>query len=224
MKKNTLAWFVIAGAGIAFSGLGMAACSSSSGGVPSSGDDSSGGGDSGTDSTTKSDGSSGGDGSVGTDAGADSSCGSTPTLHGTTDDAGRSDIFCSPATGSPTYCQIEAGAMNHCCIDTSGTGFPDGQCVTGACGTGDLDLQCLDDKGCADGDKCYGIGNAYVLKACNYQKVFGFKGTQCAANPGVVDATDAGHFELCSNSQGCSNAAATCIPTKEYVQFGVCSE
>lgn len=225
MKKNTLAWFVIAGAGIAFSGLGMAACSSSSAtGNPSTGDDSS-SNDSGADSTTKSDGSTGTDGSTDTDAGADASCGSAPTLHGSTNDAGMSDIFCETAASVVNYCQIEAGTANTCCIDTSGTGYPDGECNTAAaCPSTSIDLGCIDDKGCATGEKCFGLGTAYVLKACGYQKVFGFKGTQCAANSGTIDATDAGHFELCSSSSGCSNGAATCVPTKEYVQFGVCSE
>jgi hypothetical protein len=225
MKKNTLAWFVIAGAGIAFSGFGMAACSSSSATGTPGGDDSS-SNDAGGDSTTNTgDSGPGTDSGGNTDAGADASCGTAPTLHTSTNDAGLSDIFCETASSVINYCQIEAGTANTCCINTSGTGFPDGECTTAAaCPSTSIDLGCLDDKGCAAGEKCYGIGNAYVLKACGYQKVFGFKGTQCAANPGVVDATDAGHFELCSSSAGCSNAAATCVPTKEYVQFGTCSE
>lgn len=224
MKKNTLAWFVIAGAGIAFSGLGMAACSSSSATGTPSGDDSS-SNDSGADSTTKSDSSTGNDGSTDTDAGADSSCGSAPKLHTTTNDAGLSDIFCESAASVVSYCQIEAGTANTCCINTSGTGYPDGECTTAAaCPSTSIDLGCLDDKGCSTGTKCCGLGGAYNYKACDYEKVYGFKGTQCAADCAALDTLDAGHFELCSSSQGCSNSGATCIPTKEYVQFGVCSE
>jgi hypothetical protein len=221
MKKNTLAWFVIAGAGIALSGVGMAACSSSSAtGTPTNPTDASSNPDS-----TQGGGDSGpvGDSGPTGDAGADSSCGSTPTLHTTTNDAGLSDIFCSPATGAANYCQIEAGTLNHCCINTSGTGFPDGECTTGACAAGDLDIQCLDDKGCGAGLKCCGLGHPYEFATCGYEKAFGFKGMQCAADCASIDPADAGHFEACSKSTGCSNGAATCIPTKEYIQFGACS-
>lgn len=221
MKKNTLAWFVIAGAGIAFSGLGMAACSSSSAtGTPTeTGGDASSGGD----STTKSDGSTGGgDGGTTTDSGSDSgTCGSTPTLHKDTDDGGHEDIFCSPATGSATYCEIEAGTLNHCCIDTSGTGFPNGQCTTGDCPSGNLDIQCNDDSSCATGEHCCGLGHPYVNATCGYAKIFGFTGTKCAASCPALTTDDAGTFQACS-ATNTTCETGTCTPAKEYIQLGVC--
>jgi hypothetical protein len=221
MKKNTLAWFVIAGAGIAFSGLGMAACSSSSAtGNPS--DDSSGGDGGGGDATNQTDGNNGGDSAVNTDSGSDSgTCGSTPTLHKDTDDAGREDIYCSPATGSASYCEIEAGTLNHCCIDTSGTGFPNGACTTGACPAGNLDIQCNDDSSCAAGLHCCGLGHPYVNATCGYAKIYGFTGTQCAASCPSLTTDDAGTFQACSETNT-TCLTGTCTPAKEYIQLGVC--
>jgi hypothetical protein len=222
MKKNTLAWFVVAGASIAISGLGMAACSSSSAtGTP--GDDST-GNDSGNDSTTNNNDSGPGNDGGTTDAGADSSCGSVPTLHTTTNDAGMSDIFCESSASVEAYCVPDASTLNHCCINTGATPYPDGECTTGACTADYLDIQCNDDKGCAAGTVCCGLGSPYLYGACGYEKVYGFKGTQCAASCAALDTTDAGHFELCSKTQGCSNASATCTPSKEYIQFGVCKD
>ncbi|MGH7281406.1 MAG: hypothetical protein ACRELY_07790 [Polyangiaceae bacterium] len=222
MKKNTLAWFVVAGASIALSGMGMAACSSSSATpVGGGGNDASTGGDGsgGKDGSTSGDGGGGGD-SGGGDSGT---CGSTPTLHKTTDDAGHSDIFCSPATGSPTYCEVEAGTLNHCCIDTSGTGFPDGQCSSGACTyTKGLDIQCLDDQGCGGGQHCCGIGHPYLNSTCSYEKIYGFTGTTCAADCAANAAgIDAGGFQACSSTDT-TCTSGTCTPAKEYIQLGVC--
>lgn len=222
MKKNTLAWFVVAGASIALSGMGMAACSSSSASsVGGGGTDAS----TGSDGSGGRDGSAGGDGSTGTDSGGGDSgtCGKAPTLHPDLDDAGHSDIFCSPSTGSPAYCEIEAGTNNHCCIDTSGSGFPNGQCTTGACTfTQGLDIQCLDDQGCSTGLHCCGIGHPYLNSTCSYEKIFGFEGTKCAADctANAVGA-DAGGFQACSATDT-TCLTGTCTPAKEYIQLGVC--
>ena len=219
MKKNTLAWFVVAGASIALSGMGMAACSSSSASSVSGGNDASTGGDG-----SKSDGGGGTDSGGGTDGGSDSgTCGKPPTLHKTTDDAGYSDIFCSPSTGSPTYCEVEAGTNNHCCIDTSGSGFPNGQCTTGDCTfTQGLDIQCLDDQSCSAGLHCCGIGHPYLNSTCTYEKIYGFQGTKCAADCAAnADGIDAGGFQACSQTDT-SCVSGTCTPAKEYIQLGVC--
>ncbi len=234
MKKNTLAWFVTAGAAIALSGMGMAACSSSSStGNPSNptGD----GGDTTTDGGGKTDGSVVGDAGGGGDSGGKTDggngCGSIPTLHSSTNDAGQSDIFCQPAAtgGSAAYCIVDAGTANHCCIDTGGTGFPDGVCSDpGACknftGGQGLDIQCSNDQSCGAGLHCCGIGNPYISKTCDYAKVFGFEGTKCAADCTTVKATatDAGSFNACDKSDKTCPTGTVCTPAKQYIQLGAC--
>ena len=217
MKKNTLAWVVIAGVGIAFSGMGMAACSSSSTtGEPSTGTDASGGGD----GQQQSDGGNN-DGGNPSDSGTGSECGTIPTLHKTVaPDGGGEDIFCFTtglycATGTQACCIPEFGASGNPACTDAGT----------ACPTQNLNIQCDDDTACTGGKKCCAQGTPGLTTTAGcteYEKIYGFTGTVCADSCAGLGEDGGTGTEVCSETTGCSDSSKTCTPAKEYVQIGLC--
>ncbi|HEX7667109.1 MAG TPA: hypothetical protein VF407_21410, partial [Polyangiaceae bacterium] len=160
MKKNTFAWFVTAGAAIAFSGMGMAACSSSS---DATGNPSNTGG---SDSGAGKDGSITGDGGGGSDSGKTGTDGGGPNKDGGTCSGSAPFI---PEAGTANYCfgaRSPEDAGNGCsgttpsCCDVreADGGFANSCVAQGSCvgvgtdGTGEF--QCQDNGACSGGMKC----------------------------------------------------------------------
>jgi hypothetical protein len=224
MKKNTLAWFVIAGAGIAFSGLGMAACSSSSTGNPSTGDTDSG---SNADGTTKSDGSTGSDGGT-DDSGTGGDCGRAPTLHVT--DPG--DIFCGYLDDGGSF---DCLTGNECCLGGSiGSGnFDPEQCA--AWGTactnpadGGVPIECTQSADCTANGKpgaccLQGATAPAVVAGCGYSKSTRGNAIVCEESDAAAPAcSGAGELQVCSADTDCPSGK-TCVASKwKLYNLGFC--
>lgn len=221
MTKNTLAWFVTAGAAIALSGMGMAACSSSSATGNPSNTTGDGGDNNTTDGGNKGDGSAPGDAGSGGDSGgkgdAGKCTGSTPFI---------------PEAGTPNYCfgaRSPEDAGNGCsgttpsCCDVKGAdgGFANNCVAQGSCvgvgtdGTGEF--QCQDNSACG-GQKCciarYSDWDGGVFtNTCG--KFYGGGGTKCQAN--CDDTT-----QVCSSNADCPTGQ-TCTASKVASKnLGVC--
>ena len=228
MKNSQLAWLLGGALVLSSGGLGVAACSSSSGsGNPSGGNDSGTGSDGtggGNDTGTGNDTGNGGNdtGPVG-DGGPGNDCGSTPSLH--PGDGGS--IYCPfGPDGSALHC---AAATQECCIGGKiGTNqFAESNCETWgtACtnpADGGRQLECgeaLDCTGNNHGTTCCATGALPAIKAgCGYYAESpGLKGSTCSAA-----ACAAGQFQMCATDAECG-AGKTCTPFKTLgMQLGFC--
>lgn len=223
MKKNTLAWFVSAAAAIALSGVGMAACSSSS----ATGNPIGGGGDSGNggDGSSK-DGSTGSDGGGGTDGGGSKDSGGCTGSAPFIPEAGAPNYcFGAHSIGEPDSGNGCTGATPSCCDIRGADGGFSNSCVAqnaaacvgaGADGTGFF--ECADNTGCPGAQKCcvskYSDWDGAVFdNSCG--KFFGGGGTHCAA-----DCSDSA--EVCSSNADCTGGT-TCQASKvANKNYGLC--